>query len=148
MLAAATVFAIGVCYLRPTMLGFVSERVPRSGALGPGLMGAVGMAPVGWGTSPIMGRIADRHANEGLPQDAVVLTLQEAPGALESQSLRTPGARGEDLRSALAALTGVLASVDESGSLPPVETANALRTVISSDSTSPAVNRADALLVG
>ncbi len=146
VLAAATVFAVGVCYLWPTMLGFVSERVPRSGALGLGLMGAVGMAAVGWGTSPIMGRIADRHAHEGLPQDAVILTLQEARGALESQSLRTPGARGEDLRFALAAVTGVLASVDESDSLPPVETANALRAVISSGSTSPAVDRAGALL--
>lgn len=146
MFAAATVFAVGVCYMWPTMLGFVSERVPRSGALGLGLMGAVGMAVVGWGTSPIMGRIADRHAHEGLPRDAVILTLQEARGALESQSLRTPGPRGEDLRSALAATTAVLASVDASGSLPPVETANALRAVISSGSTSPAVDRASALL--
>ena len=29
---AATVFAMGVCYFWPTMLGVVSERVPRSGA--------------------------------------------------------------------------------------------------------------------
>ncbi len=69
-------------------------------------------------------------------------------GARAPQRCLGPWARGEDLRSALAALTGVLASVDESGFLPPVETANALRTVISSGSTSPAVNRADALLVG
>ena len=34
--AAATVFALGVCYFWPTMLGFVSERIPRSGALGLG----------------------------------------------------------------------------------------------------------------
>jgi MFS family permease len=39
--AAATVFAVGVCYFWPTMLGVVSERVPRSGALGLGLMGTV-----------------------------------------------------------------------------------------------------------
>ena len=31
--AAATVFALGVCYFWPTMLGVVSERIPRSGAL-------------------------------------------------------------------------------------------------------------------
>ena len=144
--AAATVFAVGVCYFWPTMLGFVSERVPRSGALGLGLMGAVGMAAVGWGTSPLMGTIADRHAHGELPHDAVVVTLQEARGALESQSLRTPGPDGEDLRSALAATTAVLASTDENGSLPPVETANALRAVVSSGSTSPAVDRARALL--
>ena len=37
--AAATVFAVGVCYLWPTMLGFVSEQIPRSGALGLGADG-------------------------------------------------------------------------------------------------------------
>lgn len=144
--AAATVFAVGVCYFWPTMLGFVSERVPRGGALALGLMGAVGMAVVGWGTSPLMGKIADRHAHQELLEDAVVLTLAEARGALESQSLRTPGPEGEDLRFALAATTAVLASMDENGSLPPVATANALRAVISSGSTSPAVDRASALL--
>jgi len=32
-LVAATVFFLGVCFVWPTMLGFVSERVPRTGAL-------------------------------------------------------------------------------------------------------------------
>jgi len=41
--AAAVVFAIGVCYFWPTMLGFVSENIPQSGALGLSLMGGVGM---------------------------------------------------------------------------------------------------------
>ena len=41
--AAAIVFALGVCYFWPTMLGFVSENVPKSGALGLSLMGGVGM---------------------------------------------------------------------------------------------------------
>ena len=38
----ATVFAVGICYIWPTMLGVVSERVPKSGALGLGLMGGGG----------------------------------------------------------------------------------------------------------
>lgn len=41
--AAAVVFALGVCYFWPTMLGFVSENIPQSGALGLSLMGGVGM---------------------------------------------------------------------------------------------------------
>ncbi len=41
--AAAVVFALGVCYFWPTMLGFVSENVPKSGALGLSLVGGVGM---------------------------------------------------------------------------------------------------------
>lgn len=41
--AAAVVFALGVCYFWPTMLGFISENVPKSGALGLSLAGGVGM---------------------------------------------------------------------------------------------------------
>ena len=41
--AAAVIFALGVCYFWPTMLGYTSERVPKSGALGLSLMGGVGM---------------------------------------------------------------------------------------------------------
>ncbi|MCB9307465.1 MAG: MFS transporter [Lewinellaceae bacterium] len=41
--AAAIIFALGVCYFWPTMLGFVNEYIPKSGALGMSLMGGVGM---------------------------------------------------------------------------------------------------------
>ena len=41
--AAAVVFALGVCYFWPTMLGYVSEAIPKSGALGLSLMGGAGM---------------------------------------------------------------------------------------------------------
>lgn len=143
---AATVFAVGVCYFWPTMLGFVSERVPKSGALGLGLMGTVGMATVGLITTPQMGRIADRVAHERMPEEATVFTLADARGALESQSLRTPGPEGDDLRSALEAVTGVLASYEADGELPPVTTANALRAVVSSGTTSPAADQADVIL--
>lgn len=40
---AAVVFALGVCYFWPTMLGYVSENIPQSGALGLSLMGGAGM---------------------------------------------------------------------------------------------------------
>ena len=36
LFAAATVFAVGVCFFWPTMLGFVAENYPNSGALGLG----------------------------------------------------------------------------------------------------------------
>jgi hypothetical protein len=43
--AAATVWAVGVCYMYPTMLACVSERYPRGGAWLMGLMGfAAGLA--------------------------------------------------------------------------------------------------------
>ncbi len=146
VVASATVFAVGVCYFWPTMLGFVSERIPRSGALGLGLMGTVGMAVVGLVTAPWMGRIADQAAHEVLVEDAVFVVLLEAGGALQSQSLRTPGPEGDDLREALEIVNGVLVTVNETEALPPVETANALRAFMESGSTSPAIDRARAIL--
>jgi fucose permease len=56
---AAFVFAAGVCFWWPTMLGFVSEYLPRTGALGLSLMGGAGM----FSTSlivPVMGRWYDQ----------------------------------------------------------------------------------------
>lgn len=40
---AAVFFAIGVCFFWPTMVGFVAERIPKSGALGMSIIGGVGM---------------------------------------------------------------------------------------------------------
>lgn len=41
--AAAMIFAIGVCYFWPTMIGSVAQRAPLSGALGMSVVGGVGM---------------------------------------------------------------------------------------------------------
>lgn len=43
---AAFIFGIGVCYFWPTMIGFVAENIPKSGALGLNLMGGAGMFAV------------------------------------------------------------------------------------------------------
>lgn len=40
---SAVLFAIGVCYFWPTMIGFVSEYTPKTGALGMSLIGGAGM---------------------------------------------------------------------------------------------------------
>lgn len=40
---AAVVFAIGVCYFWPVMVGAVAQRVPLSGALGMSIIGGIGM---------------------------------------------------------------------------------------------------------
>ena len=55
---AAFVFAIGICFFWPTMLGFVSEYLPKTGALGLNLMGGGGMFSVAL-VIPIMGRWFD-----------------------------------------------------------------------------------------
>jgi len=43
---AAIIFGMGVCYFWPTMLGFVNENLPETGALGLNLMGGIGMFAV------------------------------------------------------------------------------------------------------
>ncbi len=40
---AAMIFAIGVCYFWPTMIGSVAQRAPLTGALGMSVVGGVGM---------------------------------------------------------------------------------------------------------
>lgn len=55
---AAFVFAAGICFFWPTMLGFVSEYLPKTGALGLSLMGGAGMFSVSL-VLPIMGKWFD-----------------------------------------------------------------------------------------
>jgi len=46
LFVGAIVFGIGVCYFWPTMIGFVSENLPKTGAVGMNLMGGAGMFAV------------------------------------------------------------------------------------------------------
>ncbi|MEZ0541896.1 MFS transporter [Fibrella arboris] len=78
---AAVFFAIGVCYFWPTMIGFVAERIPLSGALGMSIVGGVGM----FSTSifqPIIGRWLDGEraiqAAAGKTGDALELAAGQA----------------------------------------------------------------------
>ena len=56
--AAAGVFAIGVTFFWPTMLGFVAEYLPETGALGLSIMGGAGMFSVSL-VLPVMGNLMD-----------------------------------------------------------------------------------------
>src|SRR5260221_6811721 len=56
---AAAEFAVGICFFWPTMLGFVSEYLPKTGALGLSLMGGAGMFSVSL-ILPIMGHWFDK----------------------------------------------------------------------------------------
>lgn len=78
---AAVLFAIGVCYFWPTMLGFVAEYLPRTGAFGLSIIGGVGM----FSTSifqPIIGKWLDNEktaaAAAGLTGDIAELTAGQA----------------------------------------------------------------------
>lgn len=53
--ASSAVFAIGVCYFWPTMIGVTSEYVPKSGALGMSILGGAGFVATSM-ILPIMGK--------------------------------------------------------------------------------------------
>lgn len=58
---SAVIFALGICYFWPTMIGFVGEYLPNTGALGMSLVGAAGMfSLVIW--NPIIGGWLDSAA--------------------------------------------------------------------------------------
>ncbi len=65
----ALVFGMGVCYFWPTMLGFVAENLPKTGAVGLNLMGGAGMFAVSV-YMMFMGGFYDRIVAEKLPAGA------------------------------------------------------------------------------
>ena len=63
---AASIFAVGVTFFWPTMLGFVAEYLPETGAFGLSIMGRAGMLSVSI-VLPIMGNLMDNSGvNEAL----------------------------------------------------------------------------------
>jgi fucose permease len=73
----ALVFGMGVCYFWPTMLGFVSENLPRTGAVGMNLMGGAGMFAVSL-YMIFMGRHYDTLLANKLPAGADLKVYTEA----------------------------------------------------------------------
>jgi MFS family permease len=80
LFGSATVFAIGVCFFWPTMLGYVSERFPRTGALGLAIMGGAGMLSVSV-VLPVMGHFYDQGIASRLsPGEKANATIEAAAG--------------------------------------------------------------------
>jgi MFS family permease len=78
LFAGALTFGIGVCYFWPTMLGFVSENLPRTGAVGMNLMGGAGMFAVSV-YMIFMGGYYDKLLAGKLPAGADISTYNAAP---------------------------------------------------------------------
>src|SRR5262245_37153091 len=69
-LAAVTIYGIGKTFYWPTMLGVISERYPRGGALALGMSGGLGMISAGFLGGPIIGYQQDFAASTELKQTA------------------------------------------------------------------------------
>jgi MFS family permease len=69
-LAAVSVYGIGKTFYWPTMLGVISERFPRGGALALGFSGGVGMLSAGLLGGPCIGYKQDYAASRQIQQAA------------------------------------------------------------------------------
>ncbi len=84
LFAAATVFAFGVCFFWPTMVGYVAENYPRTGALGMAVIGGAGMLSVSF-VLPVIGKwydtgIAARTPAGEAPTGDALAAIQAAAG--------------------------------------------------------------------
>ena len=78
---AAIIFATGVCYFWPNMIGFTAEKIPMSGAIGMSVVGAFGMLSTAiW--QPFIGGWIDKAGAEaaaaGLQGDQLELAAGQA----------------------------------------------------------------------
>jgi hypothetical protein len=83
LMLSATIFACGVAFFFPTMVGYVSEQLPRTGSLGIVVFIGLGFLAAG-SAAPVMGGIADRYLPDALPE-------AETLAILESVEDRYPG---------------------------------------------------------
>lgn len=78
---AAIIFALGICYFWPVMIGSVAHRVPKSSALGMSVVGGVGMFSTAI-FQPIIGRWIDNaraeNSAKGLTGEALELATGQA----------------------------------------------------------------------
>lgn len=82
----ALVFGMGVCYFWPTMIGFVAENLPNTGAVGLNLMGGAGMFAVSIYTM-FMGGFYDELIANKLPAGAILADYSKAEAGSEMANL-------------------------------------------------------------
>jgi fucose permease len=84
LFASAAVFAFGVCFFWPTMVGYVAENFPKTGALGMAIIGGAGMLSVSI-VLPLIGKWYDRGIADLTPAGAApagdaLASIQAAAG--------------------------------------------------------------------
>ena len=105
------------------------------------------MGIVGIVTSPWLGQIADQKAHERFvaEQPAVVAVLDSARGAMRAKLPAVPADQQPDVQKSID-LTDKVVTAGSNGPLPPIETANAMRSIIGSGVQDPTVARVQSLL--
>lgn len=131
ILAADTIFAVGVCYFWPTMLGVASERVPRGGELAMAMLGVAGNVAAGFIASPLMGHVGDVYGHEKFPYAETRAVIQRIADELPAEKANT---KFPDvvifIDQTVAQAKQILADADATQTLPVKTTANILRGAI------------------
>ena len=143
---AATFFGVGVAFFFPTIVGIVSERLPRTGSLGIVLTCGVGLAAAGAVGVPAIGLIGDRqlarYLDAGERRGEAIALLSRAEERLPEyiaradrasvDELRRLGYRASDVERALAATRHALADYNQQGRIAGEAVPNALRAIVGS----------------
>ncbi len=82
LFVGAIVFGMGVCYFWPTMIGFVAENLPETGAVGLNFMGGAGMFAVSVYMF-FMGGFYDKLVTAQLPAGANLAAYNAAPAGTD-----------------------------------------------------------------
>lgn len=144
----ATIFAVGVAYFWPTMIGVTSERVPKGGPLALAMMGGMGMAIVGLVTTPYMGGVIDREMTTQLNPTETERVLREVVATYPELAAQAEPALAGEINVAVAKAQEALAS-ERDAERRFVEgpmVANALREAIRTGGDSPLVADAQRIL--
>ena len=138
---AATLFGLGVAFNFPTIVGLVSERLPKTGSLGIVLTAGFGLLAAGAVGTPGIGVIADKELSGYLAEErsevtlAVLESVEETyPNLIEkakesSDSIEEYGFMSKDMEVALESSKKALKGYRENETLAALETPNALRSI-------------------
>jgi fucose permease len=139
---AATLFGAGIAFYFPTIVGLVSERMPRTGSLGIVLTCGVGLLAAGQVGQPTIGKIGDYElagyldANSQKETVALLQSVQETfPQYAEqaeqasSEELADLGYRAPDIQAAKGAADDALEHYNDENDLATNATAQALRAI-------------------
>lgn len=83
---SAGVFALGIAFFWPTMLGFVSENIRESGALGLAIMGGIGFLG-GAIAQPVLGAIFDAQTIAAVPAGQTIEVLKSAAAGTQEAAI-------------------------------------------------------------
>src|SRR5690625_11633 len=144
LLIAATLFAGGVAFFMPTMVGLMSERFPKAGSLGIVLM--IGFGQTTSGTlNGVMGQIADSYIPDAIEEQRAISTLEQVEARFptyiataeavsdEPAALAELGYQPVDVENVLTFVRHVLTRYLSTGELDGATTGNALRSLLEID---------------